>query len=115
MASSTREDLAPSRPDTSAILIEPFAGGGTVSLTAVMEGLADRALMVEIDRDVSAFWRAALEHGDQLVERVLSFNPDRASVERLAAGEIADVLDHGFRTLVMIGPVEVESLHPERH
>lgn len=88
-------------PMPTPLLIEPFAGGGTVSLTAVMEGLVDRALMVEIDRDVSAFWRAALEHGVQLVERVMSFNPDRNSVDRLATGASRDVLDHGFRTLVM--------------
>ena len=30
------------------LLVEPFAGGGIVSLTAVMEGLAARCLMAEI-------------------------------------------------------------------
>jgi DNA adenine methylase len=66
-----------------------------------MEGLAERALMVEIDRDVSAFWRAALEHGDQLVQRVENFTPDRTSVEQLSVDAPMDVLDHGFRTLVL--------------
>ena len=31
------------------LLIEPFAGGGTTSLTAIMEGLAPNCLMVELD------------------------------------------------------------------
>ena len=31
------------------LLIEPFAGGGIVSLTAVMEGLVSRCLMAELD------------------------------------------------------------------
>lgn len=53
------------------LLIEPFAGGGIVSLTAVMEGQAARALMVDLDRDVSAFWRAALDHS----EDPLGFSP----------------------------------------
>ena len=70
-------------------------------MTAVMEGLSDRAFMVEIDRDVSAFWRAALEHGDQLVQRVENFTPDRTSVEQLSVDAPMDVLDHGFRTLVL--------------
>ena len=83
------------------LIVEPFAGGGIVSLTAVMEGLADRAFMVEIDRDVSAFWRAALEHGAQLVQRVVNFTPDRTSVERLSVDAPIDVLDHGFRTLIL--------------
>ena len=33
------------------LLVEPFAGGGIVSLTAVMEGLAEKCLMAELDRD----------------------------------------------------------------
>ena len=57
--------------------------------------------MVEIDRDVSAFWRAALEYGDQLVERVVKFTPDRPTVERLSTDPPACVLEHGFRTLVL--------------
>lgn len=46
-----REWLRKTAPE---ILIEPFAGGAIVSLTAVM---------IELDRDVAAFWRSALEHG----------------------------------------------------
>ena len=41
------------------LLIEPFGGGAIVSLTAVMEDLVDRCLLVELDADVAAFWRAA--------------------------------------------------------
>lgn len=83
------------------LLIEPFAGGGIVSLTAVMEGRANRALMVDLDRDVSAFWRAALDHSDNLIARILAFSPDRDGVEQLARQAPHSVLDHGFRTLVL--------------
>ena len=74
--------------DPSEMLIEPFAGGTTVSLTAVMEGLAKRSLMVDLDRDVAAFWRAAfwraaLMHGDELVERVLAFSPTHVGIDEL--------------------------------
>ena len=55
--------LAETRPK---VLIEPFAGGGIVTLTAVMEHLAERAILVELDRDVAAFWKAALLHGQAL-------------------------------------------------
>ena len=47
-----REWLCATKPK---ILIEPFAGGGIVSLTGVMEDLIAEAVMVEIDRDVAAF------------------------------------------------------------
>lgn len=62
-----REWLRCTEPE---LLIEPFAGGAVVSLTAVMEDLVTTAIMVEMDRDVAAFWRSALEHGTpQLVAK----------------------------------------------
>ena len=91
-----RETVVPHR-----LIVEPFAGGAVVSLTAVMEGLADRALLVERDPDVAAFWRAALEHGDALMARVREFTPSREAVERLANGTPRDMVEHGFRTLVL--------------
>lgn len=83
------------------ILIEPFAGGATVSLTAVMEELASRAVMMEIDRDVAAFWRAALEHGAELQERVRRFEPTVERVRELERLAPATLADHGFRTLAL--------------
>ena len=83
------------------VLIEPFAGGGTVSLTAVMEGLAGQAIMLERDHDVAAFWFAALRHGEELAERVRRFRVTRETVEQLEEGPVNDVIDHGFRTLVL--------------
>lgn len=83
------------------LLIEPFAGGGIVSLTAVMEMLAEQALMVELDRNVSSFWRAALEHSDELIERIRSFKLNRTSITGLVQEAPKTVLDHGFRTLVL--------------
>ena len=50
--------LEPMQPRPS-LLVEQFCGGATVSLTAVFERLAERYLMVELDRDVAAFWHCA--------------------------------------------------------
>lgn len=83
------------------LIVEPFAGGGIVSLTAVMEGCAEEALMVELDRDVSAFWRAALRQTDELVELVSTFAPTRDNIEALANDPPLSVLEQGFRTLVL--------------
>lgn len=89
---------ARSRP---AVLFEPFCGGGVVSLTAVMENLARRCVLVELDRQVAAFWHAALRHTDELCERVLAFEATRANVLALAGETPAEVLGQGFRTLVL--------------
>lgn len=88
----------PERPN---LLVEPFAGGGVVSLTAVMEDLVDRCLMVELDCDVAAFWKAALDHGEELSARVLDFTPTTTAVKALEEQVEDGVVARGFRTLVL--------------
>ena len=71
------------------VLVEPFAGGGIVSLTAVMENLVDKAVMIERDQDVAALWKTALSDTDDLIERIQQFTPTREGLEslnRLAGG-----------------------------
>lgn len=80
------------------LLVEPFAGGGIVSLTAVMEDLAERAHMIDLDHDVATFWRAALDHTDEMIERVCAFEPTRNAIDVLGAD---GVVDRAFRTLVL--------------
>ncbi len=88
------------RPEPS-VLLEPFVGGGIISLTAVMEGLVSRCLMAEIDRDVAAFWHAILRHRPELNERIRAFKPTRESVADLVQTVPTNVMEHGFRTLVL--------------
>ena len=83
------------------MLVEPFAGGAIVSLTAIMEHLAEQAILMELDRDVAAFWRAALLHGPSLAARIAEFTPTRERVRDLERGIPEGVLDRGFRTLVL--------------
>ena len=83
------------------ILVEPFAGGGIVSLTAVMEGLAERCLVAELDSDVAAFWKAALRCGPELCERIARFEPTREAVNALSRQTPEDLVERGFRTLVL--------------
>ena len=83
------------------LLVEPFAGGGIVSLTAVMEDLVGRCLMAELDRDVAAFWHAALDHGPALTGRVERFTPTRRALEVLALDRPDNPVEHGFRTLAL--------------
>ena len=82
-------------------LIEPFAGGAIVSLTAVMENLVQRAVMAEIDQDVAAFWDAALHHNSELRRWVREFKPTRDSVGQLSSLEADSMAPWGFRTLVL--------------
>ncbi len=88
----------PRRP---ARLVEPFAGGGIVSLTAAFERLADHILMVELDPQVSAVWRTIL-NGDAawLADRITDFN----LTPETAAAALKDVSggtrEAAFRTIL---------------
>jgi DNA adenine methylase len=45
-----------SRPMIAREFVEPFAGGGIVSLTVAAENLAQHVTMVELDEQVAAVW-----------------------------------------------------------
>ena len=83
------------------ILIDPFAGGGIVPLTAIMEGFVKRAVMVEIDHDVAAFWHAALRDGRQMAESVKQCDPTREMLASWESSQPGCLHEHGFRTLVL--------------
>ena len=89
------------RPSTPPVLFEPFAGGAIISLTAVMEGLVDRCVLVDRDRDVAAFWHAALTDTDNLCALLSEFQPTRASVDKLVKQTPTTLTEHAFRTLVL--------------
>ncbi len=66
------------------VLVEPFAGGGIISLTAAFESLADKVVMVELDKQIAAVWETILG-GDAkwLAKRMLTFEltPESAKAE----------------------------------
>ena len=66
-----------------------------------METLAERCVLVELDREVAVFWHAALRHTDELCDRVLAFEATRANVLALTGESPDTVLDRGFRTLIL--------------
>jgi DNA adenine methylase len=81
--------------------IEPFAGGGIISLTIAFEQLAERVLMVELDDDVASVWETILQgDGVMLAEEIATFElTDRAVVETLAHNP-KSVGERAFRTIL---------------
>ncbi|MGA2242097.1 MAG: DNA adenine methylase [Verrucomicrobiota bacterium] len=64
-----------SLPRQPAVLVEPFAGGGIISLTAAFEQLADRVVMVELDQQIASVWKTILGgDAEWLAKRILSFD-----------------------------------------
>jgi DNA adenine methylase len=57
------------------LLVEPFAGGGIISLTALFENLVEKVVMVELDEDIASVWQAIVDgHSEWLAQRILSFD-----------------------------------------
>lgn len=89
------------QPSTPAHLLEPFAGGGVVSLTAVAEGLVDRATLVELDDAVAAVWQTVLGGDvDALAERISEYALTSSSLRQLLNSEPRTREELAFRTLV---------------
>lgn len=81
-------------------LIEPFCGGGTVSLTATAEGLVDSALMVEMDKDIAAVWRVILSDGEWLANEILSFDLTAENVIKITSSTPQTDRERAFATII---------------
>lgn len=83
------------------ILIEPFVGGGIVSLTAAAENLADKVVMVELDKEVIAVWKTIIgENNEWLAKRILSFDLSIENVQNEIAKEPKTEKDIAFCTIL---------------
>ena len=82
-------------------LIEPFAGGGIVSLTAAFEQLVDRVTMVELDEDVAAVWETLIHGNAQaLGQRILSFNLSAESARQAIEEASESTENRAFATII---------------
>jgi DNA adenine methylase len=81
--------------------IEPFGGGGIISLTVAFEDLADRVIMVELDQDVAALWQTMLsDDSDWLADQVISFDISTDSVKEELTTSPRDTKHLAFQTLL---------------
>ncbi|HEX3560014.1 MAG TPA: NotI family restriction endonuclease [Pyrinomonadaceae bacterium] len=87
---------------TPAELIEPFAGGGIVGLTAAAECLAGHVTMVEVDEQVAAVWRTIVNDGQGvwLAERVAGFELTVESLKRALGEKPLTVRERAFQTIL---------------
>ncbi len=83
------------------ILVEPFTGGGVISLTALFEGLVEKAILVEIDEDVASVWQAIVDgETEWLAERILRFNITRESVLEEISTSPSNNREKAFQTIL---------------
>lgn len=82
-------------------LIEPFAGGAIVGLTAAFEDLVEHVTLVELDEDVAAVWQTVLgEHAARLVDMITSFSCSPQAVQDVFSAPSAAEEQRAFATLL---------------
>lgn len=83
------------------VLIEPFAGGGIVSLSAAFENLADEIIMVELDDEVAAVWEVILNGKNEiLADKILNFELTHENIKIEFSNENKGLLDIAFCTIL---------------
>lgn len=83
------------------LLIEPFAGGGIIGLTAAFEGFADHVILVEKDPEVAAVWKCICSDDfHNLAARILDFEVSEDNVKNALAKDQCGVEDVAFRTII---------------
>lgn len=82
-------------------LIEPFAGGGIVSLTSAFERLADKIIMVELDHEVAAVWEVII-NGDHkwLADKIYSFDLTSENANSILQKEDKTIKEQAFSTIL---------------
>jgi DNA adenine methylase len=82
-------------------LIEPFAGGGIVSLTAAFEKLANQVTMVEMDEEIAAVWETILNDKNKwLADKIYSYELTHANVKAELENPDKELHDIAFCTIL---------------
>lgn len=88
----------PKRP---AIFCEPFCGGGNVGLSVLFDGLAERVVLVELDRDVASVWQVILNgHAKRLETEIGDFEMSLATVRSVLDRKPRSRYQRAFATIL---------------
>jgi DNA adenine methylase len=83
-------------------LIEPFAGGGIISLTAAFENLAKKVLMVELDEEIAAVWNTIINQGEGewLAGKIVNFDLTVENAKKIIEQDNPSVKERSFITIL---------------
>ncbi|NTU50560.1 MAG: DNA adenine methylase [Desulfobulbaceae bacterium] len=84
-----------------ALLIEPFTGGGIISLTALCENLVHKVVMVELDEDIAAVWQTIVDgKAEWLAHRILNFDLTKENLLQELSEPAEDIQEKAFQTIL---------------
>jgi DNA adenine methylase len=83
------------------VLVEPFAGGGIISLTALFEDLVGKAIMIELDDEIAAVWQSVINgDADWLARRIVNFDLSRETVIEEIGKKPKSLREKAFQTIL---------------
>ena len=90
-----------SQTSTPGLLVEPFAGGGIITLTAVFEDIVSKALMSELDDEIAAVWKVVVGgEAEWLAEKILEFEMNKQNAVTELGKPPCDYRDMAFKTII---------------
>jgi DNA adenine methylase len=85
--------------------VEPYAGGASVALFLLLEGVVKQVTLNDKDRSIYAFWHSVLNHTKELCDKIeataISLDTWSKQKEIQQQKEVASLLDLGFSTLFL--------------
>lgn len=82
-------------------MVEPFAGGGISSLTAVFENLVEASLLVELDEEIAAVWQTVVDgEAEWLASRILRFEMSKENAVNEINADRRLIKEKAFQTII---------------
>lgn len=83
------------------IFVEPFLGGGIVSLTVAFEELAKKVIACELDDEIAAVWQVLLSEENQaLAKKIRGFDMNIQDLKAELAKPAEPILQKAFQTIL---------------
>jgi len=97
-----RDTQGAETPNGHGNFVEPFVGGGSISLAVASERLANHVTMVELDADVASVWQSALnaEDAEWLAVTILTYQLTFDNVQLLLRSTPIGIREQAFQTIV---------------
>lgn len=84
------------------LVVEPFAGGASVSLACLASGVCKHAILVEADPNVAAVWKTILgRNSNWLIEKIRRFDVTEKSVEKELSETTVNTRQRAWQTLLL--------------
>lgn len=83
------------------VFVEPFLGGGIVSLTVGFENLAKQIVMVELDEEVASVWQTIVNKDRiELAKKIIDFELNSTNINTELQNEDNSIIGSAFKTIL---------------